>query len=125
MSMSQRAVIVVDHGSRRDAANQLLDTVVSQLREITGERFVAVEPAHMELAEPTLAQAFQRCIKAGADDVTVALFFLSPGRHATGDIPRMAEEMRQAHPGLTVRVTGPLAPDRRLAELLLDRVMEG
>ena len=51
-----RGVIVVDHGSRREASNQAFETFVQQFSRRSG--FDIVEPAHMEIAEPTIAQAF-------------------------------------------------------------------
>ena len=50
-----RGVIVVDHGSRREASNQAFETFVQQFSRRSG--FDIVEPAHMEIAEPTIAQA--------------------------------------------------------------------
>jgi sirohydrochlorin ferrochelatase len=123
-SAQKRALIVVDHGSRRRQANDLLHTVVSQLVDESKGAYLTVEPAHMELAEPTLEMAFSRCLEAGATEIVVCLFFLSPGRHATGDIPRMIQELMEQHPGVRVSMTAPLAPDKRLAALLLARAEE-
>ena len=46
----------------------------------------------MELAEPSLAQAYEACVAQGAKSVVCHPFFLSPGRHATEDIPLMLAE---------------------------------
>ena len=35
-----------------------------------------VEPAHMELAEPSIATAFARCVERGATTVVVFPYFL-------------------------------------------------
>jgi sirohydrochlorin ferrochelatase len=56
--------------------------------------------------------------------VTVAQWFLGPGRHSTKDIPRLAEEAARRHPGVTWRVAAPLGADERLVEALLARVEE-
>ena len=45
-------IVIVDHGSRRDESNRLLLEVVEQFARATGSRIV--EPAHMELAEPSI-----------------------------------------------------------------------
>jgi sirohydrochlorin ferrochelatase len=73
------AVILVDHGSRREESNQLLLDVVDAFREHS--QWSIVEPAHMELAEPTIATAFARCVEQGAELVIVFPYFLAPGRH--------------------------------------------
>jgi sirohydrochlorin ferrochelatase len=118
------ALIVVDHGSRRAAANEMLVALAQRLAEYAGELYVTVEPAHMELAEPTIRQAFDRCVAAGAERVVVSLLFLSPGRHSTSDIPELVAAAAAAYPGIQAFVGAPLGIDDRLLELLLARAAE-
>ena len=47
-------VIIVDHGSRRRESNEMLHEATA--RFAAQSEFSIVEPAHMELAEPTIAQ---------------------------------------------------------------------
>ena len=115
-------VILVDHGSKRVAANDLLFDVVAMFKSTTGHAIV--EPAHMELADPTLADAFAACVELGAKEVVIHPYFLSPGRHSTEDIPRMAEEAAALHPLVPFRVTEPLGVDPRVSELILQRIQE-
>jgi sirohydrochlorin ferrochelatase len=113
-------LIVVDHGSKKAAANgQLLD-VVTLFKRVSGSAIV--EPAHMELAEPSIAQAFDRCVAQGATLVVVHPYFLAPGRHSTTDIPRMAAEAAARHPGVRFHVTQPLGLDDKIATLMLQRI---
>lgn len=81
-----------------------------------------VEPAHMELAEPSIATAFDACVRAGATTVVIAPYFLGPGAHWDEDIPRLAAEAARRHPGVHYLVTAPLGPHPLLAEIVADRV---
>ena len=119
---SDTGVILVDHGSTFDGANRMLLEVVQGFREATGTAIV--EPAHMELAEPTIAQAFARCVEQGAKRVVVHPYFLSPGRHSTSDIPRLATEAAKNHPGVELAITEPLGVDTRISEVILLRIQE-
>lgn len=121
-SLTDIGVILVDHGSKVAEANAMLDEVVRLFRESTGAPIV--EPAHMELADPTIAQAFARCVEQGATRVVVHPYFLSPGRHSTSDIPRLVEEAARVHPGVPVTVTEPLGLDIRMSEVILQRIQE-
>ena len=56
----------------------------------TGGVHRIVEPAHMELAEPSLETAFDACVAAGATTVVIAPYFLGPGQHWDRDIPALA-----------------------------------
>ena len=82
---------------------------------------VIVRHAHMELAEPTIAQGIASCIEAGARDVIVFPYMLSPGRHSTSDIPRMVGEVASNHPGVTFSVTPPFGIHEKLGQVILAR----
>ena len=82
-------VIIVDHGSRRDESNRMLEQVAALFAERFARRYGVVEPAHMELAEPSIATAFDRCVALGARRVVVMPYFLLPGRHWDQDIPAL------------------------------------
>ncbi|ONI19654.1 hypothetical protein PRUPE_3G289500 [Prunus persica] len=99
-------VIIVDHGSRRTESNLMLNEFVSMFKERTG--YPIVEPAHMELAEPSIHVAFNSCVLQGANRVIVSPFFLLPGRHWNQDIPSLTAEAAKEHPGVSYLVTAPL-----------------
>lgn len=113
-------LIVVDHGSRRDESNRLLLDVVNQFVEATGAAIV--EPAHMELAEPSIATAFGRCVARGAKTVVVFPYFLLPGRHWDEDIPRLTAAAARKHPGIQFLVTAPFGLHPLMAEVMRQRI---
>ncbi len=113
-------IVIVDHGSRRPESNDLLLEVVEQFRQANG--YEIVEPAHMELAEPTIADAFARCVQQGATKIVVHPYFLAPGRHWHEDIPRLAEEASTNHAGIPYAVTHPLGPHPLMLKIIQDRI---
>ena len=113
-------VILVDHGSRRDESNALLLDVVRNFADASG--LPIVEPAHMELAEPTVATAFGRCVERGATTVVVFPYFLLPGRHWHDDIPRLAAAAASQHPGIHFLVTAPFGLHPLMAEVMRQRI---
>lgn len=115
-----KAILLIDHGSRRDAANEMMNCMASLVQAMAGPE-VVVRYAHMELAEPSIEVGVQQCIDAGARELIVFPYMLSPGRHSTGDIPRMVAEAAAAHPGVEVRVTSAFGVHEKLAELILGR----
>ena len=116
------AVIVVDHGSRREESNQLLLVVAENFQRATGLKIV--EPAHMELAEPSIRTAFDRAVQQGAELIIVFPYFLSPGRHWHQDIPQLAAEACQRHPGTRFLVTAPLGLHSLMLQVIQDRIAE-
>jgi sirohydrochlorin ferrochelatase len=117
---AELGVIVVDHGSRRDESNAMLLDVVLNFAEATG--IPIVEPAHMELAEPSIATAFDRCVRRGATTVVVFPYFLLPGRHWSDDIPRLTEAAAAKHPGIRYLVTAPFAMHPLMAQVIQQRI---
>lgn len=122
MSSLQIGIILVDHGSKMHAANEMLKEVADMFATQTGAAIVEI--AHMELAEPTLAYAFARCVERGAQTIVIHPYFLSPGRHSMRDIPQLAAEAALAHPCVQYRVTQPLGLDVRIAEVIQRRIDE-
>jgi sirohydrochlorin ferrochelatase len=113
-------IVIVDHGSRRPEANRQHEEFVSAWRE-RGVHAI-VEPAHMELAEPSLATAFDACVRAGATTVVIAPYFLWPGRHWEADIPALAARASEAHPGVRYLVAAPLGPHPLLGDIVEQRI---
>lgn len=115
-----QAVIIVDHGSRRAASNQMLHRA-AELFADRGE-FRIVEPAHMELAAPDMATAFQRCVARGAEQIIVFPYFLSPGRHWDQDIPRLVAAAAVKFPHVSWLVTAPFGLHPQMTEIISDRI---
>lgn len=118
-----RAYLLIDHGSRRAEANALLDEVVRGVKARMGASAV-VELAHMELAEPTIARAFARCVERGATNVVVHPFMLAPGRHVQEDLPRMVAEAASSHVGVDFVLAAPLGAHEGVIDAVLARFEE-
>ena len=119
---NKQALLLIDHGSIRDDANELLPKVARMVKEMSDFEIVCY--AHMELAEPTIQQGFDDCIAAGADEVVVHPYFLGPGRHSVSDIPRMVAQAAARHAGVSYRITEPLGLDPKIGRLIIERVQQ-
>ena len=113
-------VIIVDHGSRREESNRLLLEIVDAFREVGG--YAVVEPAHMELAEPSISIAYNKCVEAGATQIVVHPYFLLPGRHWDRDIPQLAAAAAADHPKTSYLVTAPLGAHPLMAQVIAERI---
>lgn len=118
----KRAILLVDHGSRREEANAHLAIVADAVRaRLPGE---TVEIAHMEIAEPTIARGIANCVEAGAELIVVHPYFLGPGLHTHESIPKLVEAAARQHPDVKIRVSEPLGFHAGLIDAVLDRVAE-
>jgi sirohydrochlorin ferrochelatase len=113
-------IVIVDHGSRRDEANRQHEAFVREWQECGPHRIV--EPAHMELSEPSIGSAVDACVGAGATTVVITPYFLWPGRHWDTDLPRLASAACERHPGVRYLVTAPLGPHPLLGLIVDQRI---
>lgn len=117
--MAKQALLIVDHGSRLKKANFMLFELVKNMRIKRPD--IIILGAHMELALPSIEDSINRAVKLGATDITVHPYMLSPGRHATSDIPKLAQAATRKHPHVSLSVTDPLGLHPLLLEVILDR----
>lgn len=115
-----KAILLIDHGSKREEANEMLACVRGMVQEQAGPE-VIVGYAHMELAEPSIAQGIAECVRRGATEVVAFPYMLSPGKHSTRDIPRMIDEASRAFPGVEFSVTPAFGVHEKLGEVVLER----
>lgn len=115
-----KAILLVDHGSVRQEANRMLETMGDLVQRLAGDD-VVVRIAHMELAEPTIEQGFEACVRAGASEVVAFPYMLSPGKHSTRDIPRLVAEAAARFPDIRYTVAPAFGLHEKLAEVVLER----
>lgn len=120
---SPHAILLIDHGSRRAEAHRQLLDIAERLRDRIAKGTPAstpiVEIAHMEIAEPSIAEAFSRCVSRGAKHIIAIPCLLSRGRHVQEDIPSLLEIAATENPGTSYALTGPLSEHAGFIDLLL------
>lgn len=119
---SKHGILVVGHGSRREEANR----DVLGVAKLIGERggFRLVEAAFLEIESPDITEGFNRLVERGADSITVHPYFLSPGRHTRGDVPRKVAEASALHPTVRYQITEPLSAHQLVIEASIERIRE-
>jgi len=111
----------VDHGSKLEKANEMLVQIAELIKKKNSSEFEIISYCHMELAEPTIEQAFDDCVSKGAQYIVVHPYFLAPGNHSTQDIPNLVKDAAVRHPGVSYHVTEPLGIHENIIEVILQR----
>ncbi|OGE21885.1 MAG: hypothetical protein A2V51_05075 [Candidatus Dadabacteria bacterium RBG_19FT_COMBO_40_33] len=124
MYRKKRALIIVDHGSSFKEANDMLIEIANMVRQSCKGEIDIVKHAHMELAKPTISEAFNASVAEGAEEIIVHPYFLSPGMHSKEDIPNMVKEAARKHPHITYTITEPLGIHPKIIDVVLDRVVK-
>lgn len=121
-SAETTAVLLIAHGSRREAANLDLRELAARL-EAAGPRPI-VEPSFLELAEPDIPAGAAACVARGAGRVLMIPYFLSDGVHLYRDLVAARDDLSARHPGVEFALGPPLGPHPLLDRLVAARVEE-
>ncbi len=114
------AVLLIAHGSRHAPANDDLLRMVARVAE-RGD-YPIVEPAFLELAEPTIDHGGARCVERGAHRVLLVPYFLSTGVHLLRDLAAARDDLRKRYPQIEFRLGPALGPHPLLEQLVLERI---
>ena len=99
--MPSHALLIIAHGSRREASNQEVRRLAEKLAALS-EDFAPVQATFLEIASPSIPAGLQACVDQGAQNITVVPYFLGAGKHVSQDIPKAIEAFRQAHPAISI-----------------------
>jgi sirohydrochlorin cobaltochelatase len=101
-STTRRALVLFAHGARdprwAQPFQRLQQLIAQQMPDLT------VSLAFLELMTPRLPELVQQLVDTGCSDVTVVPVFLGQGGHVLRDLPLIVEQLRNAHPGLKLKV---------------------
>jgi sirohydrochlorin cobaltochelatase len=97
-----RAVVLFAHGSRDARWADPFEAVAAALRERAPH--LPVRLAFLELMAPDLAAAVGGLSQDGATQIDVLPLFLGSGNHLKRDLPPLVDALRNAHPGVEIRL---------------------
>lgn len=120
--MSKTALLLIAHGSRHTEANDDLRQLAEELLR-QGE-YATVEPSFLELAEPTIDQAGERCVQQGARRVILVPYLLGSGLHYQRDLTAARDRLARQLPGVEFLLAEPLGRHPKLVDVVLERAAE-
>ncbi|MTI64828.1 CbiX/SirB N-terminal domain-containing protein [Methylophaga sp.] len=114
-----KALLIIAHGSRRQASNQEVSALAEQLRQHPHNDYDLIESAFLELAEPAIPDGVAECVSQGANEVIVFPYFLNSGRHVTEDIPEILDQVRPQYPEVCIVLSQHLGASPVMPDLVL------
>jgi sirohydrochlorin ferrochelatase len=117
-----KAVLYICHGSRvKEGCEQAIKFVQQLQKEVS---MPIQEIAFLELARPTIKDAFLRCLEKGADEVYVIPILLFAAGHVKTDIPKILLQLQVCYPSVSIHYGEPLGVHNSMAEILAERIKE-
>lgn len=118
--MTRTGIVVFGHGSSVASANDAVRIVAEQAAQLGA--WPLYETAFLE-CDPRLSAAVEKLADAGASDVLVLPYFLTPGIHLQRDLPKLVDDLSTRF-GIPIQVAPPLDGHPGLGRMLVDRANE-
>lgn len=115
-------ILLLAHGSREGDTEKTMRQITQYVKAALHNEIV--EEAYLQFREKNLEKGLLSLISQGADDIKVIPYFLFEGVHIKEDIPTEIKEFGRHYPNIRITMGNTLGADRRLAEIVVDRVKE-
>jgi len=116
------AILYICHGSRvKQAADEAIGFIQKVMQKVD---LPIQEIGFLELAEPGLAEGFERCVKRGATTIIAVPILLLTAAHAKEDIPAELRSLQARFPEIDVRLGNPIGVHEKMIDILIERVNE-
>jgi len=116
------SLIIIAHGSRRPQSNDEVRQLAEELRHHTMKRFSSVDCAFLELASPSIPEAIDAAVAAGARELHLVPYFLSAGRHVAHDIPDAIDQKRRQYPDAVIHLHPHLGSSPTMPTFVLNSI---
>jgi sirohydrochlorin ferrochelatase len=120
MKKKSRALILIAHGSRLEAANEEIRALAQRLEEKLGYSVIG---AFLELAVPSIPEAVDLALQGEPSEILLLPYFLTQGRHVQEDIPAILAEKARAYPETPLKLLPYLGSREEIFELLENLMM--
>ena len=117
-----KSLLIVAHGSRREASNREVIELASRVAQQPGHDFHYVSTAFLEIAKPSIPDGLECCVQQGASEVIIFPYFLAAGRHVVDDIPAEAAKVAGKYPDVKFSIAGYLGMSEEIPRMILNSV---
>lgn len=100
-----KGIVLFGHGARNPEWAKPFHAIRDALLIRAPETPVAL--GFLEAMRPTLNEAVDSLVSAGADHICIVPIFLATGAHITKDLPLLAAAAMDRHPGISIEIAMP------------------
>ena len=115
-------ILLLAHGSREAETEKTMRQITEYVKaELKNDM---IEEAYLQFRDKNLEKGLLSLIDRGAKEIKVIPYFLFEGIHIKEDIPGEIKEFSEKYPEVSITMSRTLGADKRLAEIVVDRVKE-
>ena len=117
-----QGVLYVSHGSR---VAEAVEEATSLIERVQAKVNIPLqETCFLELADPDIFEGFRKLVHQGATEISVIPVLLLSAGHYYKDIPVEIERLKTQFPNIKINYGKPLGVQKRLTEILKQRLEE-
>ena len=117
-----QGVLYVSHGSR---VAEAIEEATSLIERVQAKVNIPLqETCFLELADPDIFEGFRKLVHQGATEISVIPVLLLSAGHYYKDIPVEIERLKTQFPNIKINYGKPLGVQKRLTEILKQRLEE-
>ncbi|QFT87479.1 Sirohydrochlorin ferrochelatase [Bacillus sp. THAF10] len=117
-----KAVLYIGHGTRSKKGAEEAKSFLEQVKQRVDVPIQ--ETSFLELSEPFIPEAFERCVMQGATEITIVPIFLLTAGHMKEDIPAALAPLREKYPQVEVSMTEAFGVQERIVSALAELVKD-
>ncbi|MFC4323132.1 sirohydrochlorin chelatase [Litchfieldia salsa] len=118
------AVLYICHGSRVPKASEEARFFIEKCMSRLSEKVFYQECCFLELAEPSIEDAFTRCVEKGATKISALPILLLTAGHAKSDIPEELIKMKKKYPHITIQYGRPIGVHPQMIDIVEERIKD-
>ncbi len=115
-----KSALVIAHGSRKDSTNDMFFEILEMVKEMSPDTHV--EGAFISFSDIDIESSLEKLVNMGSTEIDIIPYLLFAGDHFNSTIPEKTEQFMKNHKDVKVNYKKSLGVDRRLAEILVDRI---
>lgn len=101
-----KAILLYGHGARNPEWAKPFHRIRDAIK--ARDPRALVEPGFLELMRPTFDEGVACLLDQGATRIVVVPIFMAAGSHVSKDLPRLAGDAMDRHPGLVIELAAPV-----------------
>lgn len=114
----KKGIILFGHGSRSAEYVRPFERIQATMRARRPEAIV--ELGFLELTQPSLEAAIDCLVSRGVAHIVVVPIFIGPGRHVLKDLPQLAANAMDRHPGLDISLASAIGEAQEVIDAMAD-----
>ena len=117
-----KGVLLCGHGARNAEWTEPFERIRELMK--AREPGTPVEPGYLELSRPSFDESVDCLVRQGATRIVVVPIFMAAGRHVKKDLPQMAANAMDRHPGIEITLAAPVGEAMPVLAAMADFALE-